>query len=394
MINQYMYSLGANRSCIRDLFEYGLEKAKEIGRENVYDYSLGNPSTPVPEKFSESLRALTYENSLSVHGYTPAAGAAEARTAIADDLTARFGVKINAGDLFFTCGEAAAITAVVSALAVENAQVLAIAPYFAEYKVYVEGNGASFAAVPADTENFQINIPALRDMISANTQAIIINSPNNPSGVIYSEETLKAVAAVLEEKSAEYGHPVYLIADEPYRELVYDGAVVPFVPAIYKNTVVCYSYSKSLSMPGDRVGYVCIPSFVEDHDMLFAAVAGAARANGHVCAPALIQKAVARCAELRPDIEVYDTNRKLLYKELSSYGYTCVKPNGAFYMLIKAPDGNAKAFSEFCKQYNLLIVPCADFGIPEFLRLSTCVSTEMIKRSLSAFKKAIEEYGK
>jgi len=393
MINPTMYQLGAKRSCIRDLFEYGLMKAKEIGRENVYDYSLGNPSVPVPQRFSETLRELTGEDSLSVHGYTPAPGAADVRAAVAADLTARFGMEIRAADLFFTCGAAPAMVSVLNALSIPNGEAIVIAPFFPEYQVFVRGSGLKLVIVPADeASGFQISISALSERITPNTQVVVINSPNNPSGVIYSEATLQELSKLLDEKSSEYGHPIYLLADEPYRELVYDGITVPFVPSYYRNTVVCYSYSKSLSLPGDRLGYVCIPAQTEDHDELFAAVAGAARSSGHVCAPAMIQKAVARCTELRPDIEAYDRNRVLLYDALCSFGYTCIKPTGAFYMLIKAPDGDAQAFSDLAKSYNLLLVPGGDFGVPEWLRLSTCVSTEMIRRSLPTFEKVLAEY--
>ena len=263
--------------------------------------------------------------------------------------------------------------------------------FFPEYRPFAESNGAKLVAVPADIPSFQINWAALEERLNERTQAVIINTPNNPSGVIYTRETLERLAALLERKGAEFGHPIYLIADEPYRELAYDGAEVPFVPAVYPNTIVCYSYSKSLSLPGERIGYICVPDWVEDSATVFAAIAGGARASGHVCAPALQQRVVALCAHSRPDLKAYDENRSLLYRELSSYGYDCVKPNGAFYMFVKAPGGDSQAFSEKAKAKNLLIVPGNDFGVPEYFRICTCVSKEMILRSLPAFKALIEE---
>jgi len=392
MVSQDMYMLGSKRSCIRDLFEYGIKKAAEIGRENVYDYSLGNPSIPCPPAVNEAIRTLTQGDSVALHGYTPAGGTPGLRAAVAKDLTARSGMTINAGDVFVTCGAAPALTAVLRALAVENSEIVTVAPFFPEYTVFATMSGHRFVVVPADEECFQINMEALAASITPDTQALLLNSPNNPSGVIYSEATLKQVAELLTERSAAYGHPVYLIADEPYRELVYDGAVVPFIPAVYPDTIICYSWSKSLSLPGERIGYVCVPPCVTDHDALFCAVAGAARAAGHVCAPSLLQKAVEQCIGLRPDVAAYDRNRMLLYSALTEYGYTCVKPEGAFYLFVKAPGGDAQAFSDAAKEKNLLVVPGGDFGCPGFFRLSTCVAYDMIQRSLPAFRALIEAY--
>lgn len=332
MINQKMIELGAKKSCIRELFEYGLKRAELIGQDNVFDFSIGNPSIPAPVEVSKAFIDVLRDNdSLTIHGYTPGPGAIDARKAVADELNNRFGTVIRAENIFFTCGAAPALVAVIRALAVKDAEIIAIAPHFPEYRPFIEENGARFVSVPADTESFQINLTALATRISGNTQAVIINSPNNPSGVIYHRETLKALAALLDERSAKYGHPIYIIADEPYRELAYDGTEVPFLPTIYRNTIVCYSYSKSLSLPGERIGYICVPDSAEDSAALFAAVAGAARSLGHVCAPALLQRVIARCAKSKPDLSAYDRNRKLLYETLTSYGYQCVKPDGAFY---------------------------------------------------------------
>ena len=392
MVSETSLALGTSRSCIRELFEYGLRQAAVVGKENVFDYSLGNPSIPSPPEVTQAIISTIQEmDSLDIHGYTPAPGAMPARKAIADDLNARFHTSIRGENIFFTCGAAPALISVIRALAVEGAEIMAIAPFFPEYRPFTEQNGASFVVVPADTKSFQISMEAVEARITPHTQAVIINSPNNPSGVVYTRETLSSLGELLTRKSAEYGHPIYIIADEPYRELVYDGVEVPFIPTIYPNTIVCYSYSKSLSLPGERIGYVCVPDQVEDSADVYAAVAGAARAMGHVCAPSLQQLVVTRCASVRPDLEAYDRNRNALYDALISYGYECVKPNGAFYMFVKAPGGSSKAFSDKAKEKNLLLVPGDDFGCPEFFRICTCVSYDMIQRSLPVFKELIED---
>ena len=392
MINEKMYALGANRSCIRDLFEYGCQRAAVVGRENVFDYSLGNPSIPAPKEVNEAIVAVLNElPSLAVHGYTSATGDLGARTAIAEDLNDRYNAGVRPGDLFLGCGAAPELISVLRALAVENAEIIAIAPFFPEYRPFTEASGAKFVVVPADIPNFQIDFAALEAAINASTQAIVINSPNNPAGTVYTQETLEKLADLLKAKGEEFGHPIYIIADEPYRELVYDGAVAPFIPNIYANTIVCYSYSKSLSLPGERIGYVYVPAQCADHDALYAAIAGAARAGGHVCAPSLMQKVIARCTKLRPDLEAYDVNRRLLADNLKAYGYEMAKPDGAFYLFIKAPGGNSKAFSEKAKQKDLLVVPGDDFGCPDYFRICYCVSKEMIQKSLPIFQELIAE---
>lgn len=391
MLNQNMLKLGTTRSCIRELFEYGIRQAAVVGRENVYDFSLGNPSIPSPAEVNEAfISVIRNMDSLAVHGYTQAPGAMDAREMVAKDLSSRGNTHVRGENIFFTCGAAPALISVIRALAVEDAEIIAITPFFPEYRPFVEHNGAKFIPVPADTTSFQISLEQLEQRITAHTQGVIVNSPNNPSGVVYTRETLEKLAVVLSRKSKEIGHPIYIIADEPYRELVYDGAEVPFIPDIYPNTIVCYSYSKSLSLPGERIGYVCVPDQAEDSPQVFAAVAGAARVSGHVCAPSLQQKVVALCAASKPDLEAYDRNRLALYSALTSYGYECVKPNGAFYMFVKAPGGNAKAFSDKAKEKNLLIVPGDDFGCPEYFRISTCVSYDMIQRSLPIFRELIQ----
>ena len=395
MLVQSMVELGSKRSCIRELFDYGLRKAREIGPENVYDYSIGNPSVPAPEAVKEAiLEIMEKQNSVAVHGYTPAVGTVDVRKTVADDLNERYGTGIRPENMFFTCGAAPALVAILRALAVENSEFVILAPYFPEYTVFITCAGGKPVIVPANTETFAIDVAAIEKSITAHTQAIIINSPNNPSGVIYTREELTALAEMLERKGKEYGHPIYVIADEPYRELVYDNAEVPFLPTIYRNTIVCYSYSKSLSLPGERIGYVCVPDEVEDSQNVYFAVAGAARACGHVCAPSLMQKVIDLCAKVRPDVEIYDRNRKTLYDALTSYGYRCIKPNGAFYMLVESPSGDGTDMSDRAKEKNLLIAPGDGFGIPSFCRLSTCVSPEMIQRSLPAFKALMDEYKK
>ena len=390
MINETSYALGANRSCIRDLFEYGCQRAAQVGRENVYDYSLGNPSIPSPPQVNETIREILGDtDSLAIHGYTSAIGDLSCRQAIADDLNARYNADVRPQDLFIGCGAAPELVAVFRALAVPGAEILAIAPYFPEYKPFVEGTGATFKVVPPDIPGFQINLAAVEAMLTPNTQAIIINSPNNPSGVVYTENTLWALGILLTRKSAEFGHPIYIVADEPYRELTY-GCAASFIPLIYPNTIVCYSYSKSLSLPGERIGYVYVPQQAEDAAALYAAIAGAARACGHVCAPSLWQKVIARCAHLRPDLESYDRNRKALYEGLRSFGYEIAKPDGAFYLFIKAPGGDANAFSEAAKKKDLLVVPGDGFGCPGYFRICYCVSYDMIRKSLPVFKELME----
>ncbi len=393
MINENCYKLGAEPSVIRSLFAYGLQQAALVGPDKVYDYSLGNPSIPAPAAVNASIMdIISSMDSIQVHGYTMAAGLTDARKAVAEDLERRFGLPVKAEELFFTCGAAPALISVIKALAVgEDSEIMLLAPFFPEYVPFVEQNGAKVVIVPPDTSSFQIALDKLEALLSPRTQAIIVNSPNNPSGVVYSRESLEALAALLERKGAEYGHPIYIIADEPYRELVYDGVEVPFIPCIYKNTVVCYSYSKSLSLPGERIGYVYVPGFTRDSRELYTAISGAARIMGHVCPPSLMQLVIGRCAAERPDLAAYDENRRLLYGSLTAMGYECVKPQGAFYLLVKAPGGDSMAFSEKAKlQQNLLLVPADGFGCPGYLRLSYCVAKDMIERSLPAFKALLD----
>ena len=392
MVNQNAYQLGANRSCIRDLFEYGRQRAAIVGEENVYDYSLGNPSIPSPAAVDEAVRQILLDTpTLQVHGYTSAVGDLATRQAIADDLNRRYNAGCRAEDFFLGCGAAPELVAVFRALAVPGGELLAIAPYFPEYKPFAEEAGLRFKVVPPDVPDFQIKLEAVESMLTEHTQAVLVNSPNNPSGVVYTRQTLQALAELLTRKSEAYGHPIYIISDEPYRELAY-GVEVPFVPTIYPHTIVCYSYSKSLSLPGERIGYIYVPQAAAESPALYAAVAGAARSAGHVCAPSLWQKVIARCAHLRPDLESYDRNRRALYEGLTEMGYEMAKPDGAFYLFVKAPGGDANKFSELAKQHDLLLVPGDGFGCPGYFRVCYCVSYDMIVKSLPVFQALIQQF--
>lgn len=392
MLNETAYTLGSNRSCIRELFEYGRKQAAIVGPENVFDYSLGNPSIPAPEEVNQAIRDILADtDSLALHGYTSAVGDYETRKAISDDLNRRYGAQTQPEDFFLGCGAAPELVSVFRALAVPGGEILAIAPYFPEYKPFAEEAGLQFRVVPPDLPDFQINLTAVESMLTPHTQALILNSPNNPSGVVYTRQTLQALAELLKKKAAEFGHPIYLISDEPYRELVYGGVEVPFVPHIYRDTVICYSYSKSLSLPGERIGYIYVSAQAADSKKLYAAIAGAARGCGHVCAPSLWQKVIARCTHLRPDLESYDRNRKALYEGLTALGYEMAKPDGAFYLFVKAPGGDAAAFSEKAKKKNLLLVPGDDFGCPGYFRVCYCVSFDMIQRSLPVFAQLLQK---
>ena len=392
MINRNALALGATRNVIMELADYGRQRAAIIGKENVFDFSIGNPSVPAPAAVNEALLDIIRNvDSLAIHSYTSMVGSVQARAAIARDLNARFGTDADENDLFLGCGAAPELVAVIKALSGPNAEFLCFAPYFPEYKPYVEDTGATFRIVPADIPNFQINFSILEEMINENTTAVIINNPNNPAGTVYSPETIRRLADLLNRKNVEYGHTIYILADEPYRELVYDGAIVPFIPNIYPNTVVCYSYSKSLSLPGERMGYVYVPKQAADNRDLYSAIVGAARVSGHVCAPSLMQQMIARCAHLKPDLTVYSQNRQVLMDALLEYGYEMAKPEGAFYLFVKAPNGDDQVFYKQALEHDLLFVPGSAFGCPGYFRLCYCVSYDTIVRSLPLFKKLIDQ---
>ena len=390
MYNKTAYELGANSCYIRELAAWGQARAAEIGKENVYDFSIGSPRIPAPPEVDETVRQILSDTpSIAVHGYTSAIGLHKTRKAIADDLNSRYGQTITPEELFIGCGTSQELCAVFLALSAPGGKVQAIAPYFGEYIPYVENAGMELDVVSADVPGFQINFTALEEKLTPNTQALILNSPNNPSGTVYTAETLQKLAALLREKSEAFGHPIYIVADEPYRELVYEGAEVPYIPAIYPNTIICYSYSKSLSLAGERIGYILVPRQAQDSRELYLAVSGASRAIGHICAPALWQEVLARCAHLRPDMEAYAKNRKALLDGLLELGYEVAKPDGAFYLFVKVPGGDGFAFSEKAKALDLLVVPGEEFGCPGYVRICYCVTYEKIVKSLPLFAKLI-----
>ena len=393
MISEKMMGLGKKRSVIREIFEFGNKRRAEIGAENVYDFSLGNPSIPAPDFVNETMRKLVTEmDSVALHGYTSAQGAPAVRKAISDHINSRFNINATPDLLYMTCGAAASLTITLNALVNDGDEVIVLAPFFPEYTVFAEKAGATVKVVKCRETDFQIDFEALSKAVNKNTKAIIVNSPNNPSGVVFNEETIKGLADLLNQKSKEFGTEIYIIADEPYRELVYGDITVPYIPEYYNNTVVCYSYSKSLSLPGERIGYIFVSPKVENCDDVYAAVCGAGRALGFVCAPSLLQYTVAECVGLTGDISAYEKNRNLLYNALTEYGYTAAKPDGAFYLFVKSPEKDAAAFCEKAKKYDILLVPGEGFGCPEYVRISYCVSYEMIEKSLPYFKKLIEEY--
>lgn len=388
MYNQTAFAFGANSCYIRELAAWGQARAAVIGRENVFDFSIGNPSIPTPPAVDDTIcQILSDTPSIAVHGYTSAVGHYKTRKAIADDLNARYGQTITPEELFIGCGTSQELCAVFLALSTPGSKVLAVAPYFGEYVPFVHNAGMELDIVPADIPDFQINFQALTEKLTENTCALILNSPNNPSGTVYTAQTIQKLAALLTEKSAQYGHPIYIVADEPYRELVYDGVEVPYIPAIYPNTIICYSYSKSLSLAGERIGYILVPRQAQDGQALYTAICGASRAIGHICAPALWQEVIARCAGLRPDMEAYAKNRAALHEGLLAAGYEVAKPDGAFYLFVKVPGGDGFAFSEKAKELDLLVVPGEEFGCPGYVRVCYCVTYETIQRSLPLFAK-------
>ncbi len=395
MISEKMLALGRSDNEIRAIAAYADKRRGEIGGENVFDFSIGNPSVPAPEKVKNTLiELLESRESLALHGYTAAPGAIAARKAAAARESERAGYEIPAESIYLTSGASSSLSIVMSALVREGEKVAVLAPFFPEYRVFAENAGAELVVVPPAGDDMQPFMAAFEDAVGQGVAAVIINSPNNPSGAVLSEQTLRVMAKILGEAEAEQGRSIYLIADEPYRELVYGGVSVPFVPGIYNNTIVCYSYSKSLSLPGERLGYIMVPPCVKDSAEVFAAVCGAGRALGYVCAPSLMQHMLTSCADVLPDITSYARNRDTLYNALISMGFDCVKPDGAFYLFIKAPKGDSAAgFCERAKQLEILLVPSDSFGIGGYARLAYCVSERTAEASLPAFKKLAEAYG-
>ena len=394
MVSEKMKMLGSNRSVIRELFEYGLKRKAEIGAENVFDFSLGNPSVPAPECVKEALSDLVLNTDpVALHGYTSAQGAPDVRKSCADYVNSNFGTNYTGENFYMTVGAAASLTISLSAISEDDAEVLILAPFFPEYTVFIKQAGMTPVVVKCREEDFQIDFEELKKAINKNTKAVIVNSPNNPSGVVFSEDTIKNLSEVLSEAEKEYGKDIYIIADEPYRELVYtDGVTVPFIPNYYNNTIVCYSFSKSLSLPGERIGYILVPNTANDWQKVYFAVCGAGRSLGFVCAPSLFQKIVPKCIGKTADISIYKKNRDILCNALSEYGYTVAQPDGAFYLFVKALEESSRDFCENAKKYELLLVPGDSFGYAGYVRISYCVSTEMIEKSLPSFKKLAAEY--
>lgn len=394
LVSEEMYELGSKRSAIRELFEYGKKRAEVVGAENVYDFSLGNPTVPAPDCVNETIRKLTEElNSIQLHGYTSAQGDLECRQATADYLNRTYGTHFHADNFYMTMGAAASLSICFKALTTDrDDEFITIAPFFPEYRVFVESAGAKLVVIPPDTSNFQIDFDALEKSLTPHTKGVIINSPNNPSGAVYSAETIAHLAEILRKKSVEFGTEIFILSDEPYREIAYDGVEVPYVTEFYDNTLVCYSYSKSLSLPGERIGYVLVPDEAYESKKVYAAVCGTGRALGYVCAPSLFQKVVARCIGATGDISLYKKNRDILYKGLTDIGYECYKPDGAFYMFVKALEPDADAFCEKAKEEDLLIVSATGFGCPGYVRISYCVDEDMIRRSFAAFERLYKKY--
>ena len=392
MVSERMLGLGTARSVIRELFEYGKQRAAVVGEENVFDFSLGNPSVPAPAAVNENAIRILHEDGESIHCYTSAQGDALARRRFADSLNRRYGTQYTENEFYVTVGAAAALCCVFGALTCPGDEFIAFAPYFPEYKVFVEGAGAKLTVVPPEIEQFQIDFDAFGALVNEHTKGVIINSPNNPTGVVYSRETLERLSANLTEKSAQYGHPIYLISDEPYREIVFHGTEVPWVPQIYRDTVVCYSFSKSLSLPGERLGYVLVPTDITDAADVYAAVAGAGRSLGYVNAPSLFQQVTSLCCDMTADISIYERNCDLLVSALREMGYHVTQPGGAFYLFPRSLERDDLAFSERARQFDLLLVPGSGFGAPGHVRIACCVQTEMIERALPKFRALAESY--
>ena len=392
MLPEKSLAWGQSKSCIRELAAYGAARKAQIGKEKVFDFSIGNPSVPAPACVKEAMEEMLNVDSVELHGYTPAPGLMSFRQAIAEDLNRRYQAEVSADMIYVTCGAAAGLSACTHGLLLPGEEAVAFAPFFPEYTVFTEGAGGKLVSVPP-TAQLQPDLDALAGLISEKTKLVIINSPNNPSGVILSAENLKKIGDILRQAEEKYGHTIYLVSDEPYRELVYDGAEVPCSLHFYDDTILCYSFSKSLSLPGERVGYLAVSSRMAEKEKVFAALSGAARACGYVNAPSMMQRVIEKCLGQTADISQYKQSRDLLYGGLTALGFDCVKPDGAFYLFVKTPEPDAKAFSERAKKYELLLVPSDDFGLSGYVRIAYCVSPEMIQRSMPAFKQLAEEYG-
>lgn len=395
MYTESLVKLGKVRSEIREIFEYGNQRKAEIGVENVYDFSIGNPSVPAPKSVDDTIKDLVDNfDSVALHGYTSAQGDASVRSAIADYTNKKFDTNISSDNIYMTSGAAASLTIVLNAIMLPDEECIVIKPFFPEYGVFLERTGATLVAVDSEEGTFQIDMNCLKNAVNKKTKAVILNSPNNPSGVVYTEAKIKELCSYLDEKQKEYGHPIFLITDEPYRELVYDDTFVPYLINYYDNTFVCYSYSKALSLPGERIGYIVVSPKMTNYGDAYAAVCGAGRALGYVCASSMYQRVIERCLDDTADISIYKKNRDLLYRSLTEMGFECVYPDGAFYLFVKALEEDAHAFCERAKEYEILMVPADSFGTPGYVRVSYCVQTKQIEDALPAFKKLAESYPK
>lgn len=385
----------SGKSVIRQLSEFATARGGEIGYENVFDYSLGNPSVPVPQEFTDAMAKLLATGDTSLlHGYSPSLGITSVRETVAASLEKRFGLPYRREHIFMASGAAGALAHAFRLVTESGDEVLTFAPFFPEYHPYVDLTGAVLKVVPPDTENFQINFEAFEEMLSDRVMAVLVNTPNNPSGIVYSSETLQRLADILRQKSLQYGHTIYLISDEPYREIVFEGAEAPCVSAFYDNTIMCYSFSKSLSLPGERIGYVAVNPACEDAEDMVNMCGQISRGIGHNCPPSIIQLAVAQVIERTADLKVYETNMNLLYRELGELGFTCVKPGGTFYIFPKALEEDAKAFCQKALKYDLILVPGDTFGAPGYFRMAYCIDTEKVERSLPALRRFVQEtYG-
>lgn len=392
-INENAYILGSKRSVIREIFEYGKKRAAEIGEENVFDFSIGNPSVQSPKEISDAIAELIKtEDPVALHGYTSAQGDFGTRSAVAQSVNSRFGTALTPDNIYMTCGAAASLAISLKALLNRGDECIVFAPFFTEYRVFIENAGGKTVVSAPKKDDLQIDINDFESKITEKTRAVIINSPNNPSGVVYTVDTVKRVCEILKQKEKEYAKTIYLIADEPYRELVYDGVHVPYPMNYYDDTLVCYSYSKSLSLPGERIGYIAVDPAMRDAQKVYLAICGAGRMLGFVCAPSLFQQVIKRCANLKIDLSTYKKNRDILYGALTEYGYDCVKPDGAFYLFVKAPKGSAEEFCVAARAKDILIVPCDDFGVEGYVRIAYCVPTRKIERALPKFKELAEQY--
>lgn len=392
MINEQYKKMLEGKSVIRQLSEFATARGKEIGYENVFDYSLGNPSVPVPEKFTQvMIELLQTKSSMELHGYSPSLGITSVKDNIAQSLNQRFGMNYTGNHIFPTTGAAGAVAHAVRCITKPGDEVLTFAPYFPEYNLYINMSGAVLQVVPANTENFQINFEKLEEMMNENTAALLINTPNNPSGAVYSSETLKELSELLLRKQQEYGHDIFIISDEPYREIVFAGVEAPYVSKFYDNTLSCYSYSKSLSLPGERIGYVAVNPRCTDAELIVAMCGQISRGIGHNCPPSIIQLAVSQVLNVTSDMSVYETNMNILYKELTSLGFECVKPGGTFYIFPKALEEDATAFCQKATKYDLILVPSDTFGVPGYFRMAYCIDTEKVERSLEALRKFVKE---